>query len=113
MFNTLTVSLLERTREIGLRKAVGARGRDILLQFLFEAILLTLFAGIAGVVFGVGLAGLAALIVDKYLESYDFALSVPAIGLALAMAILTGLVFGIYPARQASKLSPMNALRYE
>ncbi|KKW38497.1 MAG: ABC transporter permease protein [Candidatus Peribacteria bacterium GW2011_GWB1_54_5] len=113
IMNIMLVAVTERTREIGLRKAVGARGRDILLQFLFEAILLTLFAGIAGVVFGVGLAGLAALIVDKYLESYDFALSVPAIGLALAMAILTGLVFGIYPARQASKLSPMNALRYE
>src|SRR3989339_45493 len=113
IMNIMLVAVTERTREIGLRKAVGARGRDILLQHLFEAILLTLFAGIAGVVFGVGLAGLAALIVDKYLESYAFALSVPAIGLALAMAILTGLVFGIYPARQASKLSPMNALRYE
>ncbi|HLD32922.1 MAG TPA: ABC transporter permease [Candidatus Peribacteraceae bacterium] len=113
IMNIMLVAVTERTREIGLRKAVGARKRDILLQFLFEAVLLTLFAGIAGVVFGVGLAGLAALIVDKYLESYDFALSVPAIGLALAMALLTGLVFGIYPARQASKLSPMNALRYE
>lgn len=113
IMNIMLVAVTERTREVGLRKAVGARRKDILLQFLFEAVLLTLFAGFIGVVFGVGLAGLAALIVDKYLETYDFALSVPAIGVALAMAIITGLVFGIYPARKASKLSPMNALRYE
>jgi putative ABC transport system permease protein len=113
IMNIMLVAVTERTREVGLRKAVGARRRDILLQFLFEAVLLTLFAGLIGVVFGVGLAGLAALIVNKYLETYDFALSVPAIGVALAMAIITGLMFGIYPARKASKLSPMNALRYE
>jgi len=113
IMNIMLVAVSERTREIGLRKAVGARRRDILLQFLFESILLTFFAGLIGVALGVGLAGLAALIVDKYLETYDFAISIPAIGVALAMAIITGLAFGIYPASKASKLSPMNALRYE
>lgn len=113
IMNIMLVAVTERTREIGLRKAVGARKGDILLQFLIEAIMLTVLAGIIGVLLGVGLAGLTAAIVNKFLDTYDFAISVPAIGLALLMAIVTGLVFGLYPARQASKLSPMTALRYE
>jgi putative ABC transport system permease protein len=113
IMNIMLVSVTERTREIGLRKAVGAKRRDILLQFLVEAIALTMFAGIIGVAFGLGLALLTAAIADKFLPTYDFVISYPSIGMALAMAFAVGLGFGIYPARKAARLSPMNALRYE
>lgn len=113
IMNIMLVAVTERTKEIGLRKAVGARRNDILLQFLVEAIVLTMLAACIGVAIGISLALLTAGIVDKFLPTYDFALSIPAIGVALAMAMVTGLSFGIYPARKASLLSPMNALRYE
>jgi len=113
IMNIMLVSVTERTREIGLRKAIGAKRRDILLQFLVEAIALTMLAGIIGVVCGVGLAALIAAITDKFLPTYDFVMSYPSIGIALSMAFAVGLGFGIYPARKAAQLSPMNALRYE
>lgn len=113
IMNIMLVAVSERTREIGLRKAVGAKKRDVLLQFLVEAIALTMLAGCMGVIFGIGFAALIAAIVDKFLPTYDFALSFPAVGLALVMAFVTGLGFGMYPAKKAADLSPMNALRYE
>ncbi|MDA0375729.1 MAG: ABC transporter permease [bacterium] len=113
IMNIMLVSVTERTREIGLRKAIGAKRRDILLQFLVEAIALTMLAGIIGVVCGVGLAALIAAITDTFLPTYDFVMSYPSIGVALAMAYVVGLGFGIYPAKKAADLSPMNALRYE
>ncbi|MCA9370838.1 MAG: ABC transporter permease, partial [Candidatus Peregrinibacteria bacterium] len=113
IMNIMLVAVSERTREIGLRKAVGAKRRDILLQFLIEAIALTVIAGMIGVFLGLALAGLVAGIVDKFLPTYDFVLSLPSIGIALCMAFATGLGFGLYPARKAALLSPMNALRYE
>lgn len=113
IMNIMLVSVTERTREIGLRKAIGAKRKDILLQFLVEAISLTMLAGIIGVLCGVGLAALLAAITDKFLPTYDFVMSYPSIGIALAMAFAVGLGFGIYPAKKAAELSPMNALRYE
>lgn len=113
IMNIMLVAVTERTREIGLRKAVGAKRRDILLQFLVEAVVLTMMAGLIGVLFGLGLAALAAAITNKFLPTYDFVISMPAIFIALGMAFAVGLGFGLYPARKASLLSPMNALRYE
>ena len=109
----MLVAVTERTREIGLRKAVGARRYDILFQFLIEAILLTTLAGLIGLLVGVGAAALAAAIADKFLEAYDFAISVRSMLAALAMAFVTGLGFGMYPAKKASELDPISALLYE
>lgn len=113
IMNIMLVSVTERTREIGLRKAVGAKRNDILLQFLVEAIALTVIAGIIGVVLGIALAALIAAITHKFLPMYTFVLSYRSIGLAIGMAFAVGLGFGMYPARKAALLSPMNALRYE
>ncbi len=113
IMNIMLVSVRERTREIGLRKAVGARGRDILLQFLFEAVTLTVLGGIIGLILGIGFAFVASLIVRRFLSTYIFTISLPAVAASLLMAAVTGLVFGISPARRAAALPPMEALRYE
>jgi len=113
IMNIMLVAVTERTREIGLRKAVGARKRDILLQFLIESVLLTLMGGAIGITGGVLLAALIAMIAQNFLAGYVFALSIPAMILAVVVAAGTGLVFGIYPARRASNLNPIEALRYE
>jgi putative ABC transport system permease protein len=113
IMNIMLVSVSERTKEIGLRKAVGAKKQDILLQFLLEAITLTVIGGLIGVLCGAGLAYLLYLIARQFLQDLPFALSMSAILLSVSMAAGTGLAFGIYPARKAANLSPMEALRWE
>ncbi len=113
IMNIMLVSVTERFQEIGLRKALGAKGRDILLQFLLEAIFLTLIGGFVGVVGGIVIAFFAASIVTKLLSTYVFAVSVKSTVAAFFMAFLTGLIFGISPARRAASLHPIAALRYE
>lgn len=113
IMNIMLVAVTERTREIGLRKAVGARGRDILQQFLIEAILLTLFGGLIGIALGVFFAFVIALIAMKFLSTYAFAVSYGAVVVAVFVAATVGLAFGIYPARRASRLRPIEALRFE
>jgi putative ABC transport system permease protein len=109
IMNIMLVSVTERTREIGLRKAVGARRRDILWQFLVEAMLLSLFGGIVGI--GIGTMG--AEIISRLVEGFRAIVAPQAVLLATSFSAAVGLFFGIYPARRASLLNPIEALRYE
>jgi putative ABC transport system permease protein len=113
IMNIMLVSVTERTREIGLRKAVGARKKDVLLQFLLEAVSLTMTGGAIGLALGVSAGWLLSTIASKVLGEFHFILSASAVFLAVFMAVFTGLVFGLYPAKRAADLSPMEALRYE
>jgi putative ABC transport system permease protein len=108
IMNIMLVSVTERTREIGLRMAVGARGRDILTQFLVEAVVLSLLGGLIGIVLGV--AGAYAV---GAAAGWRTELSGAAIVLAVGFAAGVGVFFGWYPARKAARLSPIEALRYE
>ncbi|HBH19362.1 MAG TPA: ABC transporter permease, partial [Candidatus Peribacter riflensis] len=113
IMNIMLVSVSERTKEIGLRKAVGARRKDILLQFLIEAVALTLLGGIIGIVGGGFFGFLITRLAEKFLGSLSFALTIGSVALALGMAVGTGLIFGLYPALRAAKLSPIEAMRFE
>ena len=115
IMNIMLVAVTERTREIGLRKAVGATNRDILQQFLIEAVLLTLVGGVIGIAFGAGVVGLIYFVISSFFTSigWGFALPLSAIVLSLAVSSIAGIAFGIYPARQAAKKNPIDALRYE
>jgi putative ABC transport system permease protein len=108
IMNIMLVSVTERTREIGLRMAVGARGRDILLQFLVEAVTLSLVGGAAGIAFGV--AGSRAI---SALAEWRTVVPPQSIAVAFGFAALVGVFFGFYPARKAARLDPIEALRYE
>lgn len=114
IMNIMLVSVTERTREIGLRKALGATEKNILLQFLVEAVMLTALGGIIGVVLGASVSFLISLALTRVLAvSWVFTFPIMGALLGLGVAAAIGLVFGIYPARQASKKSPIEALRYE
>ncbi len=114
IMNIMLVSVSERTKEIGLRKALGARRRDILRQFLTEAIILTGLGGVVGIVAGALLSFGASLILAETVAS-DWSFSFPVFGavLGVGVSVVVGLAFGIYPAYQASRKSPIEALRYE
>ena len=108
IMNIMYVSVTERTKEIGLRMSIGAKGRDILAQFLIEATLLSVVGGLIGVLFGI-----VAAYVVKALLSYPISISTWSIILSFAVCTLIGIFFGWYPARKASNLDPIEALRYE
>jgi len=114
IMNIMLVSVTERTKEIGLRKAVGARRSDILRQFLIEAMMLTLIGGLIGILLGFLFSYLASLILSVALSvKWDFVFPISAVIWASAVATIIGLVFGVYPARRAANLNPIEALRYE
>lgn len=114
IMNIMLVSVTERTREIGLRKALGATQKDILSQFLFEAVTLTAVGGIIGIILGALISFAVALVLSQaYGLNWQFSLPLISVVLGLGVSSGIGLIFGIYPARQASKKSPIEALRYE
>jgi putative ABC transport system permease protein len=115
IMNIMLVSVTERTREIGLRMALGARPRDILRQFLVEAVVLASIGGVVGLALGIGMSAGATRVINLLLPSANWPLvvSVPAALVALVFAAGVGVFFGYYPARRASRLDPIEALRYE
>ena len=108
IMNIMYVTVTERTKEIGLRMAIGAKNRDILLQFLTESTILSLIGGIIGIILGLGLSFLAS-----NLLKWPYIVSVPAVAGSFLVCAATGIFFGWYPAKKASSLDPINALRYE
>jgi putative ABC transport system permease protein len=108
IMNIMYVTVTERIREIGLRMAIGAKNRDILMQFLCESIILSLIGGIIGILFGLTLSFVAS----KGLN-WPFVISAPSVLLSFLVCAATGVFFGWYPAKKAASLDPINALRYE
>jgi len=113
IMNIMLVSVTERTREIGLRKAVGANNFNILTQFLVEAVTVTILGGIIGIVGGTVISFLISVVAKILGYDWEFVVTITSIVLAVGVSMLVGLVFGIYPASRASKLEPVEALRYE
>ena len=115
IMNIMLVSVAERTREIGIRMAIGARGKDILRQFLIEAVLLSCFGGLVGVCLGMGASVLLTEAINWYAKAghWPVVISVEAAIIAMVFAAVIGVFFGYYPAFRASRLDPIEALRYE
>ena len=108
IMNIMLVTVTERTREVGLRKALGAQKKVIITQFLIESIILTLTGGIMGMMLGIGVSYLLS-----HFMSVPFTISTVSIFLAIGVSAVIGIVFGLYPANKASNLQPIEALRYE
>lgn len=115
IMNIMLVSVTERTREIGIRMAVGAKSKDILRQFLVESVLLSSIGGLIGIILGVTASTLITRVINSISAGTDWpvVVSIPAAVIALAFAAAVGIFFGYYPARRASRLDPIEALRYE
>ena len=113
IMNIMYVSVTERTFEIGLRKAIGAKNHDIMMQFLMEAVTLTIIGGVAGIILGAILALLVYWIAVSYGFSWVYSIPISSILLSLGFSAFVGLVFGIYPAKKAAALDPIEALRRE
>ena len=115
IMNIMLVSVTERTREIGVRMAVGARGRDILRQFLIEAVVLSVLGGMIGLLLGIGGSVGVINLINSVSPgtAWPVVVSVPAAATAILFSAAVGIFFGFYPARKASRLDPIDALRYE
>ncbi len=113
IMNIMLVAVTERTREIGLRKALGANNDNIQKQFLLEAIIITSLGGVIGIISGVLISFVIAMIAQQLNYAWDFSVSIYSIGLAFIVSVIIGVIFGLFPAIKASRLSPLEALRYE
>jgi putative ABC transport system permease protein len=111
--NIMYVAVTERTMEIGLRKAVGASYKDILQQFLVEAVIITLMGGVVGSILGTLIAYLISLVASALGFDWNFAIPLQAYIIAISFSLVCGIAFGVTPARSAAKLDPIEALRTE
>lgn len=109
IMNIMLVSVTERTKEIGIRKAIGAQKGDIIVQFLIESVVLSLMGGFIGILFSAGILG----IVNLFASGYHFAITLSVALVAVGFSVGVGILFGIYPANKAAKLKPIDALRFE
>jgi ABC-type antimicrobial peptide transport system permease subunit len=113
IMNIMLVAVSQRIREVGLRKAVGAKNEDILYQFIIESATVSSVGGVIGIVFGVLISFLIAIVVQALGYEWPLLISPLSILIAVIISISIGIIFGSYPARKASRVSPMEALRYE
>ena len=113
IMNIMYVSVSERTYEIGLRKAIGAKNKSIMLQFLTEAVVITGLGGVVGIIIGAIIAFAIAIVAQLQGFDWPFIISLQSILIAVGFSVAVGIIFGLYPARKASKLNPIQALRYE
>lgn len=113
IMNIMLISVNQRVKEVGLRKALGARMEHVVAQFLIESIFITVIGGFFGIVFGILFSFLASVVINSLGYSWEFIISLGSILLATSISVLIGIIFGLYPARKASKISPIEALSYE
>jgi len=113
VMNIMLVLVNQRIREIGLRKAVGARNANIISQFLIESVFISLTGGILGIIFGILISYLASVIITTLGYNWQFVVTIQSIVIATTVTIAIGIIFGMYPAKRAARVSPMEALRYE
>lgn len=113
IMNTMLISVNQRIQEVGLRKAIGAKNSVIMLQFLTESVVITLIGGIVGILGGIAVSFVAALIIQRLGYHWPFVVTISSIVLAVSISALVGIFFGLYPARKAARLNVVEALRYE
>jgi putative ABC transport system permease protein len=113
IMNIMLIAVSQRIREVGLRKAVGARNGTVMTQFLIESIFISFLGGVIGIIFGIAISYLIALVIPALGYDWTFHVPIESIFVATLVSIVIGIIFGVYPARKASKISPMEALRYE
>jgi putative ABC transport system permease protein len=113
VMNIMLVSVKERTREIGVRMAIGATSKDIQQQFLFESIILAFGGGIIGIITGSGLSFATNIVINHFFEWWQGSIPLWVIGLSFGVTVSIGMIFGFYPAYKASQLDPIDALMYE
>lgn len=113
IMNIMLIAVNQRIREVGLRKAVGAKIKDILFQFILESASISFFGGVVGIIFGIAVSFIVSKAVQLFGYNWPFFISSTSVLVAVAVSISIGVIFGMYPARKASQISPMEALRYE
>jgi putative ABC transport system permease protein len=113
IMNTMLISVNERIREVGLRKAIGAKNATVMFQFLIESAVITLVGGLVGILFGTLVSFLAAIVMQKLGYQWPFIVTLSSVILAVVISTLVGIFFGLYPARRAAKYNIVEALRYE
>jgi len=113
IMNVTLISVSQRIKEVGLRKAIGAKNKDVLAQFLVESVFVSLIGGVIGIILGISISFIVSLVINHLGYEWEFMISFMSIVVAVLISVVVGIVFGIYPAKKASRISPMEALHYE